>query len=126
MPLPVSQYQIPLYAAGQATGTLSDLRKYAQALFPDEKGFSCLFAKKKTLKEMYTATSTIEGDVQWHHGFYSKNSFGSNIVGHEGATASCRAALFIDIDNGVGVVFMINGIRDEAIDEILALIFEEN
>jgi len=125
MPLPVSQFQIPLYPTGQATSTLSDLRKYAQALFPDEKGFSCLFTKKKALKEMYTTTSTLEGEEQLHHGFFSWNTFGSNIVGHEGVTASCKAAMFIDIDNGVGVAIMINDLHGKAIDEIPALIFEE-
>jgi len=113
-------YQMPtLYPAGMATGTITDLRKFAQALIPDENGVSVLFERAETLAEMYTPIPYSDPSVapQFCHGFIiiSQSSLGNydllrdiDVVGHDGMTAGCATLMAYSIDYGFGVAVMTN------------------
>jgi len=123
-------WSIPIYPGGQAAGTLSDMRKLAQALLPDENGKSILFEKSETLTKMYSPSHIGDpiGANVIRHGFmdsrFGTPGRGMPPFGHSGVTTGGVAWLLIDIENNVGVVFMSNVIDERLFSsEIPRLIF---
>ena len=107
--LDVAYWNIQWYPAGSATGTISDFRKFGQALLADENGKSPLFENAETLRRMYTPTSYFPDGVtgRLYHAFIGEPFFGGHVIGHGGNT-NMTAGLFIDIENGIGAVIMTN------------------
>ena len=96
----------PIYPCGAATGTLSDLMTYAQALADKD---APLFQYKETQDEMFSATLFYgDSDIpMWAHGFVI-TEYNVRTYGHSGATNSCQTNMAIDLESGTGVVAMVN------------------
>ena len=121
-------YAAPLYPAGKATGTISDLRKFAMALIPDENGSSPLFQKVETLAGMFTPSNYYsDGKTpSCYHGLWADPECNNKVAQHTGSTIGSVSILKNDIDAGVGAIVMVN--QPDAIDYILdmpSLIFEK-
>jgi len=101
---------VPWYPAGMATGTISDFRKFGQALLPDADGSSPLFLHPQTLTLLYTPTSYYPNGVTGYnyHGFWAELHLAGTVIGHGGNTAGMSAMLLIDIENNLGTVIMTN------------------
>ncbi|MGN1137388.1 MAG: serine hydrolase domain-containing protein [Oscillospiraceae bacterium] len=99
-------YYIPAYPAGAATGTLSDLITYAQALVNDE---APLFKDPETQEEMFSATDFYgSSDIPMcAHGFWC-NEYAVRTYGHSGATAAGQANMIFDRDSKIGLVVLVN------------------
>ena len=97
---------IPAYPAGSATGTLSDLMTYAQALVNDD---APLFQNPETQTIMYTGTDFYgESDIPMcAHGFWC-TEYAVCIYGHTGATTAGQANMLFDLDSKTGLVIMVN------------------
>ncbi len=106
-PLDDAFFYIPLYPAGMATGTLSDFRRFAQALTADESGQSPLFKNAETLAELYTPTLYYPDGVTARncHGFWAESD---GAIGHGGNTVGCSSTLLFDPATGNGAVVMTN------------------
>ena len=96
----------PIYPCGAATGTLSDLMTYAQALADKD---APLFQHKETQDEMFSGTLFYgDSDIpMWAHGFVI-TEYNVRTYGHSGATNSCQTNMAIDLESGTGVVAMVN------------------
>lgn len=99
-------YYIPAYPAGAATGTLSDLMTYAQALLNDD---APLFDDPQTQKMMFSATDFYgNSDIPMcAHGFWC-TEYAVRTYGHSGATAAGQANLIFDLDSKTGLAIMVN------------------
>jgi CubicO group peptidase (beta-lactamase class C family) len=107
------QSVIPDYPAGHAAGTLSDLRKYAQALLPSSDGGTQLFGSAEVIEVMFSTTFEVGvGDYHFKisHGFFNEGMIGlhSPLVGHTGGTDGGSSIMFLDVNNSVGLVIMTN------------------
>ena len=105
----VGMYYIHLYPAGSASGTINDLKTFAQAIMPNEKNPSPLFKKQSTLEEIYKATS-FYGSTKIpknYHGFFA-SEYGVETIGHGGNTFGCSSMLQFDPKSGVGMVVMLS------------------
>ena len=98
-------YEVGLYPVGRATGTLSDLQKFAQALLSRKT----LFARSETWDKLYTGTSYYPGTdiVRSAHGFWA-SEFAVTVLGHGGNTNGFSSFLRLDLKNGIGQVIMTN------------------
>jgi len=98
-------YEVGLYPVGRATGTLSDLQKFAQALLSRKT----LFARSETWDKLYTGTSYYPGTdiVRNAHGFWA-SEFAVTVLGHGGNTNGFSSFLRLDLKNGIGQVIMTN------------------
>ena len=98
-------YEVGLYPVGRATGTLSDLQKFAQALLSRKT----LFARSETWDKLYTGTSYYPGTdiVRNAHGFWA-SEFAVTVLGHGGNTNGFSSFLRLDLKNGIGQVSMNN------------------
>ncbi|MCL1809208.1 MAG: beta-lactamase family protein [Clostridiales bacterium] len=103
-------FQTPLYPCGQATGTISDLRKFAMALLPDENGGTVLFGKTEALAALYAPSSYFPDGktARFCHGFWALVGCRGFVIGHAGNTTACSSMLAIDPIAGVGAVVMTN------------------
>lgn len=99
-------YYIPLYPAGAATGTLSDLITYAQALVNDD---APLFQYPETQEELFAATEFYgNSDIpMWAHGFGCEEH-SVRTYGHSGATVAGQANMIFDRDSKIGLAVLIN------------------
>ena len=81
-------YEVGLYPVGRATGTLSDLQKFAQALLSRKT----LFSRLETWEKLYTGTSYYPGTdiVRNAHGFWA-SEFAVTVLGHGGNTSGFLA-----------------------------------
>ncbi|MDE6520976.1 MAG: beta-lactamase family protein [Ruminococcus sp.] len=97
---------IPAYPAGSATGTLSDLMTYAQALVNDD---APLFQNPETQEIMYTGTDFYgESDIPMcAHGFWC-TEYAVRTYGHTGATTAGQANMLFDLDSKTGLVIIVN------------------
>jgi len=114
------------YPAGMATGTISDLRKFAQALLPDADGTSPLFLYPQTLSMLYTPTFYYpDGETGFNYnGFWAKLHLAGTVIGHGGNTIGMSAMLLIDIENDLGTVIMTNQAGEQIYNyQMGALIF---
>ncbi|MCL1965363.1 MAG: beta-lactamase family protein [Firmicutes bacterium] len=121
-------YASPFYPSGQETGTISDYRKFAMALIPDENGESPLFQKAETLAGLLTPSMYFPDGktASCYHGLWTEPIFKSQVIGHTGQTIGCVANLKIDLEAGVGMITMVN--QPDASDYILSMpsqIFEK-
>ncbi len=97
---------IPLYPAGSAVGTLTDLMTYAQALVNDD---APLFQHPETHKELFAATEYY-GNSEiplCAHGFWT-NEYAVTAYGHNGSTNAGVADMEFDRASKTGVVIMQN------------------
>ena len=114
-------YEVGLYPIGRATGTLSDLQKFAQALLSRKT----LFSRLETWEKLYTGTSYYPGTdiIRNAHGFWA-NEFGVTLLGHGGNTNGFSSFLLLDLKNGIGQVIMTNqGLEEIYNDGMPELIF---
>ena len=114
-------YEVGLYPVGRATGTLSDLQKFAQALLSRKT----LFSRLETWEKLYTGTSYYPGTdiIRNAHGFWA-NEFGVTLLGHGGNTNGFSSFLLLDLKNGIGQVIMTNqGLEEIYNDGMPELIF---
>ena len=111
---------INLYPAGAATGTISDMARFAQSFVSDD----CpLFAKKKT-RDLLLSPSSFLGDtdiVTCCHGLWPEEYENAHLLGHSGGTNACSSNLLFDTETGLGFVFMTAG----GMDPMPGLIFGE-
>ncbi len=108
--LGTSRYQIPIYPAGMATGTLEDLVLFGKSMIPKEGENSKLFKNRETLNKFLSPTLF----------YHNKNSTPRNAhglwidktevlaLGHGGNTFGCTANLQFDPISGVGLAVMTN------------------
>ncbi len=97
---------VPAYPAGAATGTLSDLMTYAQALADKN---APLFRNPETQKFLFSGTDfygTSEIPM-CAHGFWCEEHV-VRTYGHNGATTSGQAYLSFDPVSETGLVIMVN------------------
>lgn len=99
-------YSLGIYPAGAATGTMSDLMTYAQALMDKN---SPLFENPDTREEMFTGTSFYgNSDIPAiAHGFLCKE-YAVRTFGHSGDTLMSHSEMILDLDSGTGMVLMVN------------------
>lgn len=97
---------VPAYPAGAATGTLSDLMTYAQALVNED---APLFQNPETQKLLFTGTDFYgDSDIPiCAHGFWCEEHT-VRTYGHGGATTSGQANMIFDLDSKIGLVVMVN------------------
>lgn len=97
---------IPGYPAGAATGTLSDLMTYAQALVNAD---APLFRSPETQALLYTGTDFYgSSDIPLcAHGFWCME-YAVRTYGHTGATTAGQANMLFDLESGTGLVIMTN------------------
>lgn len=97
---------ISAYPAGAATGTLSDLMTYAQALVNDD---APLFQNPETQKIMFTGTDFYgDSDIPMcAHGFWCME-YAVRTYGHSGATTAGQANMLFDPDSKTGLIVMTN------------------
>lgn len=103
---------ILLYPAGSATGTMSDLVRFAKAFLQD--GSECpLFTQADTLSVMFSPTLTFSGTdtPRICHGLFSQR-YGVTLIGHAGNTTGFSANLVLDTDGGTGIVVMTNEVGE--------------
>lgn len=99
---------ILLYPAGSATGTMSDLVRFAKAFLQDSS--ECpLFTQADTLSVMLSPTLTFSGTdtPRICHGLFSQR-YGVSLIGHVGNTTGFSAKLVLDTEGGTGIVVMTN------------------
>ena len=114
-------YEVGLYPVGRATGTLSDLQKFAQALLSRKT----LFSRLETWEKLYTGTSYYPGTdiIRNAHGFWA-NEFGVTLLGHGCNTNGFSSYLLLDLKDGIGQVIMTNqGVEEIYNDGMPELIF---
>lgn len=95
---------ILLYPAGSATGTMSDLVRFAKAFLQD--GSECpLFTQADTLSVIFSPTLTFSGTdtPRICHGLFSQR-YGVTLIGHAGNTTVFSVNLVLDTDGGTGIV----------------------
>ena len=103
---------ILLYPAGSATGTMSDLVRFAKAFLQD--GSECpLFTRADTLSVMLSPTLAFSGTdtPRICHGLFSQR-YGVTLIGHAGNTTGFSANLVLDTDGGTGIVVMTNEVGE--------------
>ena len=96
---------INLYPAGSATGTISDLCRFAQSFVSDD----CpLFSKTET-RDLLLSPSSYLGDTDipvCYHGLWREDRLNAYLLGHNGGTNACSSYLFFDTDSEKGIVVM--------------------
>ena len=103
---------ILLYPAGSATGTMSDLVRFAKAFLQDSS--ECpLFTQADTLSVMLSPTLTFSGTdtPRICHGLFSQR-YGVSLIGHAGNTTGFSANLVLDTEGGTGMVVMTNEVGE--------------
>lgn len=103
---------ILLYPAGSATGTMSDLVRFAKAFLQNSS--ECpLFTQPDTLAELLSPTLTFSGTSipRICHGLFSQR-YGVTLIGHAGNTTGFSANLVLDTDGGTGIVVMTNEVGE--------------
>lgn len=103
---------ILLYPAGSATGTMSDLVRFAKAFLQDSS--ECpLFTQADTLSVMLSPTLTFSGTdtPRICHGLFSQR-YGVSLIGHAGNTTGFSANLVLDTEGGTGIVVMTNEVGE--------------
>ncbi len=98
---------VVMYPAGMCVSTIGDMQKFAQSLLSEN---SVLFQKKETYHELFSPSLCFEGTETPKncHGFWSLESYGTRVIGHNGNTAGCSSSLLLDLENHVGMVVQTN------------------
>lgn len=98
---------IVMYPAGMCISTIGDMQKFAQSLLSEN---TVLFQDKETYHELFTP-SLYFGKTEIprnYHGFWALESYGTNVIGHNGNTAGCSSSILLDIENQIGIVIQTN------------------
>lgn len=115
---------ILLYPAGSATGTMSDLVRFAKAFLADSEDCP-LFTKADTLDKMLSPTLYYDGTdtPRICHGLFSQE-YGVRLIGHAGNTTGFSANLVLDRQNRTGLVVMTNEVGETTYNYgLVSLIF---
>lgn len=115
---------ILLYPAGAATGTMSDLVRFAKAFLADSEDCP-LFTKADTLDNMLSPTLYYDGTDMPRicHGLFSQE-YGVRLIGHAGNTTGFTANLVLDRENRTGLVVMTNEVGETTYNYgLVSLIF---
>lgn len=115
---------ILLYPAGAATGTMSDLVRFAKAFLADSEDCP-LFTKADTLAKMLSPTLYYDGTdtPRICHGLFSQE-YGVRLIGHAGNTTGFSANLVLDRENRTGLVVMTNEVGETTYNYgLVSLIF---
>ena len=115
---------ILLYPAGAATGTMSDLVRFAKAFLTDSKDCP-FFTKADTLDKMFSPTLYYDGTdtPRICHGLFSQE-YGVRLIGHAGNTTGFSANLVLDRENRTGLVVMTNEVGETTYNYgLVSLIF---
>lgn len=102
-----SMSYIVMYPAGMCISTIGDMQKFAASLLRED---TVLFQDKETYHELFTP-SLYFGETEVprnYHGFWALESYGANVIGHNGNTAGCSSSILLDIDNRIGIVIQTN------------------
>lgn len=105
---------IQLYPAGMATGVISDLTAFGQAVMPNSERETMLFDDYSTLEEMLSPTDYY-GDTDFpknRHGFWEE-LYGVPVIGHSGGTSGFSSNFVFNIESGIGTVVMTNQTMEE-------------
>ncbi len=99
-------FYVGAYPAGSATGTVSDLVTYTQALMNDD---APLFKNKETQQELFSATDFYgDSDIPVNcHGFFC-NEHKVRTLFHTGGTVFGQADMEFDPESKFGIVIMHN------------------
>ena len=103
---------INLYPAGSATGTISDMAKFAQSFVSDE----CPLFEKPETRDLFLSPSAYLGDTDiatCYHGLWDDNCETALLLGHSGSTNACSSHLYFDPETGLGYVYMTAGGRPD-------------
>ena len=103
---------INLYPAGSATGTVSDMTRFAQSFVSDD----CPLFEKKETRDLLLSPSLFLGDTDIPvccHGLWAENRGDVHLIGHSGGTNACITNLLFDTETGLGMVFMTAGGQPE-------------
>lgn len=103
---------ILLYPAGSATGTMSDLVRFAKAFLQDSP--ECpLFREPDSLAQMLSPTLNFSGTdtPRICHGLFSQR-YGVTLIGHAGNTTGFSANLVLDTQGQTGIVVMTNEVGE--------------
>lgn len=105
---------ILIYPAGSATGTMSDLVRFAKAFLSDSADCS-LFAEPNTLSEMLSPTLYFDGTdtPRICYGLFSQE-YSIPLIGHAGNTTGFTANLVLDLASKTGIVVMTNEVSETA------------
>lgn len=118
-------YYLSLYPAGNATGTLSDFAKFAQALVPKEGESSPLFQNAATLNEMLSPSLYYSDrkTARNCHGFWT-DELGVPVLWHDGGTVGSSSWLAFNRETRTGIVILTNQ-NEEAVYNcgLLSLVF---
>lgn len=115
---------ILLYPAGAATGTMSDLVRFAKAFLSDSEDCP-LFTKADTLDKMLSPTLYYDGTdtPRICHGMFSQE-YGVRLIGHAGNTTGFSANLVLDRESRTGLVVMTNEVGETTYNYgLVSLIF---
>lgn len=110
----VKYYNSPC-APGGLCGTPTDLAKFIIEIQLSLQGKSNKILSKKTMKQMLTPYIDKSSAL----GFFIENKNGTKYFQHSGANAGYRCKYYGSIENGNGVVVMINSSNGAIIDEII-------
>ncbi|MCR1900095.1 beta-lactamase family protein [Irregularibacter muris] len=105
-----SRYQLALYPAGMATGTLEDFLLFGKALVPKGRDRSELFRKRETLDQFLSPTLFYHDEKNTPrnaHGLWVDKTE-VLALGHGGNTPGASANLQFDPISGIGLVVMTN------------------
>jgi len=103
---------INLYPAGSATGTVSDMARFAQSFVSDD----CPLFEKKETRDLLLSPSLFLGDTDIPvccHGLWAEDRGDVHLIGHSGGTNACITNLLFDTETGLGMVFMTAGGQPE-------------
>ena len=103
---------INLYPAGSATGTVSDMTRFAQSFVSDD----CPLFEKKETRDLLISPSLFLGDTDIPvccHGLWAEDRGDVHLIGHSGGTNACITNLLFDTETGLGMVFMTAGGQPE-------------
>ena len=103
---------INLYPAGSATGTVSDMARFAQSFVSDD----CPLFEKKETRDLLISPSLFLGDTDIPvccHGLWAEDRGDVHLIGHSGGTNACITNLLFDTETGLGMVFMTAGGQPE-------------
>lgn len=108
-PLGTCIYNISLYPAGKATGTLDDFIKFGQAFLAPSGEKSPLFEKSQTLGEMLSPSLLFSDGTtpRNSHGFWT-DEFGVSVLWHNGGTLGSSSWFAFDPKSGTGMIILTN------------------
>lgn len=122
---------ILLYPAGAATGTLSDLTKFAKMFTAGTDEDCKVFKSVETLNLMKEATLFYkDSDLRRNcHGMWVEN-FTRDTLGHNGATGGFSTTFMFEPQSGLGIVIMSNEVGESTFNsglpELLYGNYEKN